>query len=101
MTGLRPYDKLFRYGGDEFLLCAVDADLLLARKMVERIRAEFASIPHESNGNTPFYVTISAGLTVLDSEISVEQSIDRADKALYFAKSNGRNRVVAWDPSIT
>jgi hypothetical protein len=38
---------------------------------------------------------------MLDPEASVEESIDRADKALLVAKSAGRNRIVAWDPSIT
>ncbi len=101
MSSLRPYDKLFRYGGDEFLLCAVDADLLLGRGMAERIRTEFGSIAHEGLSNKPFYVTMSAGLTMLASEASVEQSIDRADKALYTAKSSGRNRVTVWEPSMT
>jgi len=101
MRGLRPYDKLFRYGGDEFLLCAVDADLLFGRGIVERTRTEFGSISHEGLAGKPFYVTMSAGLTMLASEASVEQSIDRADKALYTAKSSGRNRLIVWEPSMT
>ncbi len=100
MARLRPYDKLFRYGGDEFLLCAMDADLLVARGIIERLRAELASISHESNGKESFYVTVSVGLTLLDPDISVEQSIDRADRALYAAKLAGGNRIIVWDPSM-
>jgi diguanylate cyclase len=98
---LRPYDKLFRYGGEEFLLCAVDADLLTGRRIIERIRGELACISHQGSSKGPFYVTVSIGLTLLDPDISVEESIDRADKALYVAKSSGRDRIVVWDPSMT
>ena len=46
------------------------------------------------------YVTASVGLTLLDPDASVEESIDRADKALYLAKSRGRNQTVVWDASM-
>ena len=101
MAHLRPYDKLFRYGGDEFLLCMVNADSLLGLGIVERLRTDWASIPLESGGTGRIPVTISVGLTLLAIDVSVEQSIDRADKALYFAKSAGRNRVTVWDSSMT
>jgi diguanylate cyclase len=98
---LRPYDKLFRYGGEEFLLCVVDADLLAGRRIIERMRGELAAISHQSVEKGSFYVTVSAGLALLDADSSVEQSIERADKALYVAKTAGRNRIVVWDPSMT
>ncbi len=101
MSHLRPYDKLFRYGGEEFLLFAVDADLTATQEIVERLREGLASISQERNGNESFHVTVSAGLALLDPEISVEESLDRADKALYAAKSRGRNGVIVWDPSMT
>ena len=98
---LRPYDKLFRYGGEEFLLCAVDADLLTGRRILERMRGELAAISHQSMDKGSFYVTVSVGLALLDPDATVEQSIERADKALYLAKTGGRNRIVVWDPSMT
>ena len=38
---------------------------------------------------------------MLEPDISVEESIDRADKALLVAKAAGRNRVCSWDPAVT
>ncbi len=45
--------------------------------------------------------TASFGLALLDPEVSVLESIDRADQALLLAKAAGRNRVISWDPSVT
>lgn len=97
---LRPYDKVFRYGGEEFLLCLADTDVAGADVIVNRLREELASLPHEVPGKEPFFVTVSFGLAALDANKSVEAVIDRADKALYAAKTKGRNRVIAWDPSM-
>jgi hypothetical protein len=38
---------------------------------------------------------------LLDPEVTVTESIDRADQALLLAKTAGRNRAISWDPSIT
>jgi diguanylate cyclase len=100
MAHLRPYDKVFRYGGEEFLICLADTEMEAARVIIDRLREELGSLPQEANGKGPFHVTVSFGLTALDPDLSVEQSIDRADKALYVAKAKGRNRVVNWDPSM-
>jgi diguanylate cyclase (GGDEF)-like protein len=100
MAHLRPYDKLFRYGGEEFLICLTDTDLETARTIVERLSVELASLPFEANGKESFTVTASFGLAALDPDLAVERSIDRADKALYAAKTKGRNCVVIWDASM-
>jgi len=97
---LRPYDKVFRYGGEEFLLCLADTDVQGAQTIINRLREELASLPHEAPGKGPFFVTVSFGLSALDANKSVEVAIDRADKALYVAKTKGRNRVICWDPSM-
>jgi hypothetical protein len=45
--------------------------------------------------------TASFGLAMLEPDVRVEESIDRADKALLLAKAAGRNRVMTWDPTVT
>lgn len=97
---LRPYDTLFRYGGEEFLLCAPSTDLEEGKAMVERLREELAGIGFKGEGQPAFRVTVSFGLTLLDSDVTIEQSIDRADKALYAAKAAGRNQTKIWDASM-
>ena len=46
-------------------------------------------------------LTASFGITLLDPDVPVEQSIARADQALYQAKEAGRNQTRQWDPSLT
>jgi len=99
---LRPYDKIFRYGGDEFLVSLPGVDLATAQRIMERARDGLGRTPlAEAEDGAPVRTTASFGLAMLDPEASVEESIDRADKALLVAKAAGRNRVIAWDPGIT
>jgi diguanylate cyclase (GGDEF)-like protein len=87
-----------RYGGEEFILILPGADADIARRTAERL-AELvreAHIPHRSSGASD-RVTISQGvLTVApDGDIDPINLIDAADAALYQAKAEGRNRIVA------
>lgn len=100
MAHLRPYDKLFRYGGEEFLICLADTDVETGHAIIDRLREELATLPFEADGKGQFHVTVSFGLTALDPGMAVERSIDQADKALYVAKESGRNRVVNWNASM-
>lgn len=101
MRHLRPYDKVFRYGGEEFLICLPDTDVQTGHDIVDRLRRELGSLPQEADGKEMFHVTVSFGLTLLDPDAPVEESIDRADKALYVAKTTGRDRTVTWDASMS
>jgi len=100
MRQLRPYDTLYRYGGEEFLLCESSTDLKSCYETLDRLRTEIAAMHFDDNHGHAFQITASFGLTLLDPDVSVEQSIERADKALYAAKMAGRNRVVVWDASM-
>jgi diguanylate cyclase (GGDEF)-like protein len=100
MAHLRPHDRIFRYGGEEFLLCLADASVQLAYDIIERLREELGSVRHDGHGGEAFRITVSFGLALLDAESRVEQSVERADQALYAAKARGRNRTVVWDVSL-
>lgn len=98
---LRPYDKVFRYGGDEFLISLPGIDLPNAEHLTERIREGIGRVPFVvSADGSPIHATASFGLALLDPDVRVEESIDRADRALLLAKASGRNRAVSWNPAI-
>ena len=100
MSHTRPFDRLFRYGGEEFLLCVPHTDLHTAHEMIERIRSELAELEISVEGFPPFHITASFGMTLLDPDASVADCIERADRATYATKQRGRNKTVIWDPSM-
>lgn len=97
---LRPYDKVFRYGGEEFLLCMPYTELMPAQDRVKELNEGLVAMEINIGETEPVHVSASFGITLLDPEITVEKSIDRADKALYAAKAAGRNCVRIWEPSM-
>lgn len=99
---LRSYDRVFRYGGDEFLILLPGADMDGGHRLVDRIRRGLADAElAATDDGQPLHLTASFGLTPLEPDLSVEECIDRADKALLLAKAAGRNRVISWDPAVT
>jgi two-component system chemotaxis response regulator CheY len=94
-AALRRGDGFYRYGGEEFLIILPEQGLDEAVRAAERVRAavESLAIPHESLGPGKL-VTISVGVAELRrGDPGAETWIERADLALYAAKSRGRNRV--------
>ena len=91
MQHLRPYDKIFRYGGEEFALTLQNASPEVALGTVNHLREGLAQMPVHYN-DMLIGVTASFGVAPLDPDHTVEQSLDYADQALYAAKSRGRNR---------
>jgi len=86
---VRLSDAVFRYGGEEFVVLASQTDLESAERLAEDIRRIVSA------ETTPERVTVSCGVAELRPEESCESWLKRADKALYSAKNQGRNRVVA------
>ena len=83
-------------GGEEFVIIMPDTDLARAIQVGERLRACVASDPFEINSDTLLRVTASVGIATLErADDTPETLFKRADKALYSAKREGRNRVVA------
>ena len=99
---LRPDDRVFRYGGDEFLLTLPRADLATGLAVVGRVRDGLAQRQlFIAGADSALRLTASFGLALLDPEVRVEDSIDRAAQALLLAKTAGGNRAISWDSSVT
>lgn len=91
----RPSDLAARYGGEEFafITCVKNSEeaLALAEKLRQQI--EQLAIPHELSSIGIVTASIGVAMLIPDDSNSIEQLIERADKALYRAKERGRNRV--------
>jgi len=94
---LRPYDKLFRYGGEEFVLCTQQTELTDGYERMESLRKGIAELPIDVGRRDPINITVSFGVAALDPSVSIEQCLERADTALYTAKSEGRNCTRVWE----
>lgn len=94
---LRGYDSMFRYGGEEFLICLPDTSLDLAEKLIDRVREKLQETPIELPDQPMIRVTASFGVASLGQDKDISTAIERADHALLCAKAKGRNRVCAWD----
>lgn len=95
----RPADLVARYGGEEFAIILPDTSFGGAKTLAEDIRKQVESlvIPHEKS-TAAEHVTLSLGISNAQSyeNISADTLLEQADKALYQAKSEGRNRVVVF-----
>jgi diguanylate cyclase len=97
---LRPYDKLFRYGGEEFLLCLQQTELSDCYERIETLRQGLGVLPIDIGREEPVQITSSFGITGLDPFSEVEECLERVDKALYTAKREGKNCVRVWESSF-
>ncbi|RON46535.1 sensor domain-containing diguanylate cyclase [Pseudomonas frederiksbergensis] len=91
----RPADLAARYGGEEFSVILAETDGAGARQIAEAIRVAVEQLPLVAGAQSPMTVSIGISTWTSASEISLEQLLFAADKALYQAKEGGRNRVVA------
>ena len=93
----RGIDLACRYGGEEFVIVMPETDIAVAAAVAERIRRRIANEPFSiREGAAAIEVTLSIGLAALGSPgDAAGPLLKRADQALYRAKRDGRNRVVA------
>jgi diguanylate cyclase len=83
-------DLFFRYGGEEFIVILNNTDAIGAELALERFRSAIQNYVFPRLGE----MTVSVGWTGIEQQEFSTDAIHRADKALYFAKENGRNKVV-------
>jgi len=98
---IRKADILARYGGEEFVIVLPEIDKSHALQVAEKLRStidkkKFPKQENQPDGN----LTISLGIATLpDDSIDTKELVDFADRALYKAKAEGRNRIIAYDSS--
>jgi diguanylate cyclase (GGDEF)-like protein len=89
---IRKTDVLARWGGEEFVLLLPNTPLEMAATSLERLRAHFNATPFQAQGLT-LPLSFSAGLTQHQNGEPFAQTLERADRLCYQAKSLGRNRI--------
>lgn len=96
-SNLRGSDIVFRFGGEEFVIILSNTDRDGANLVAERLRQAVLDTAYSCN-TLHINVTASFGIAHLTGQDSGQSLFDKADQALYQAKQNGRNRVVAYGP---
>jgi diguanylate cyclase (GGDEF)-like protein len=92
-TSFRFRDKLFRFGGEEFVVVLKPTGATHARDIFDRFRAKLAAYNFPQVGQ----VTISTGFAPIRPHDQPSVILDHADQALYWAKAHGRNQVSAYE----
>lgn len=94
--GIRSFDEAFRMGGEEFLICLKESGLAEGYQVIERLRVDLMRSPVTLPDGRVVAVTASFGLVEAEADLSLDELVVRADRALYQAKNAGRNRVVRY-----
>jgi diguanylate cyclase (GGDEF)-like protein len=87
-SGVRSYDSVGRYGGEEFLLVLPGCSSRMGTERAEQIRLTIGEPSPDSS-----QITVSMGVAAAQRTRNIEELLSAADAALYCAKHNGRNRV--------
>lgn len=86
---LRDEDRCYRYGGEEFIVVLRDIQRDQALRVLERLRLNVSKNRFPQVG----HITVSTGVTLVEHQQLPSQIIEEADRALYYAKSHGRDQV--------
>ena len=95
-SSIRPTDNVYRYGGEEFLIVFMNASTSDGHRLAERLRQ---AVSLQLNDIRP--ISVSIGLASLPHDGTDPLAlIELADRAMYRAKRDGRNRTIAWDEAL-
>ncbi|MBI9047447.1 MAG: diguanylate cyclase [Anaerolineaceae bacterium] len=94
---LRKTDTVARYGGEEFVILLPETTEEHACQIADRLRESVSKKPLNEK-KEKVYITISIGVASLEDDplLNVDKILDRADKAMYHSKQNGRNKTTSW-----
>ncbi|MET0286259.1 MAG: diguanylate cyclase [Polyangiales bacterium] len=98
-ASLRGSDFAARWGGEEFVVALTNTDVEGGRVTAERARVAVENLVVDDGRGQRIAVTASVGIASLQPDETVEQLMDRADRAMYAAKYAGRNRVGLDEPA--
>jgi diguanylate cyclase (GGDEF)-like protein len=93
-ANIRDIDRFGRFGGEEFLLVLPDTRHPTAIRVLERLRSIITELDW-SAFSPGLRLTVSAGVATLNPNETSDAILARADRALYVAKAQGRNRIVS------
>lgn len=99
VVSLRNQDIIGRYGGEEFALILPGANLENSQKICNDLRLKFSNYAFNIN-DQEVHVTISLGISNLNDSHDFNEFVNHADQALYKAKQNGKNQVVAYSKNL-
>ena len=101
-ANLRGNDRVFRHDGNRFVIRLSGSDLPTGSAVITRLREAInRTLAPAGTDGTKIRVTASFGVALLDPDVDVLESIDRADQALTLARAAGGNKIIRWDPSVT
>ncbi|MEX5745750.1 GGDEF domain-containing protein [Massilia sp. X63] len=95
-SSFRSQDRVFRFGGEEFVVLLRSTTLENTRKIIDRFRTNVEAHVFPQVGQ----VTVSVGFTSISALDSPVVTLGHADQALYFAKANGRNRACHYEELV-
>lgn len=98
-SSVKNNDFLIRWGGEEFVIFIDDRRIEVAKAIAERIRLKIESLEGKTleDGNICPCVTMSFGVSMLHSEASLKDDIEKVDQALYDSKKKGKNTVTVFN----
>ncbi len=95
--GLRDVDIIGRYGGEEFVIILPNTNMNGAKFVADRLRDGFSNLRISVNENESMKLTLSFGGVEFKKTMKLTEIVNKADKALYYSKENGRNKVTFWE----